>query len=115
MRLLSQSLIDIDAVQKPCFFLPTFFASSLAELLILLVHVGMAITILTVIINGAAGNPQLDDDGIDQLLDPWTKPASLISAASHAVWVALTVAFFASVQKRREPDRPAETEHQMYA
>ena len=71
-----------------------------AEILILLVHAGMAIAVLAVIINTAAVNPQIDDDGIDRLLDPWMKRGSLITVTSHAIWAVLTFAFFASVRMR---------------
>jgi hypothetical protein len=70
------------------------------EILILLIHAGMAITIITILINEVAVNPLLDDAAVDQLLDPWAKRASLAFAASHAVWVVLTVMFFVSVRNR---------------
>lgn len=73
-----------------------------AELLILLFHAGLAITILVVIMNTVAVNPQIDEDGIDRLLDPWMKRGSLLTAASHAVWAVLTFAFFVSLRMRSD-------------
>ena len=78
--------------------------TGISEILILLIHAGMAVVILTVIVTEAAAAPQLDDAGIDQLLAPWMKRGSLTSAACHVVWVVVTLAFFASVRNRSEHD-----------
>jgi len=78
--------------------------AGIVEILILLVHAGMAAVILSVIISEAAANPQLDDAGTDRLLDPWMKRASLASAACHAVWIAVTVVLFASIRNRSDYD-----------
>lgn len=70
------------------------------EIVILLIHAGLAVTIFAVLINEAAANPLLDDDGVDQLLEPWIKRASLVSSVSHALWCVLTAMFFASTRGR---------------
>jgi hypothetical protein len=76
------------------------------EILILLLHVGLAVIVFAAIISEAAANPQLDDDAIDQLLTPWMKRGTLISTSCHVIWVALTAVFFASLRKRGEQDWP---------
>ncbi|MDA1049054.1 MAG: hypothetical protein O3C40_01055 [Planctomycetota bacterium] len=74
--------------------------TGITEILILLVHAGMAAVILTVIVTEAAAAPQLDDAGIDQILDPWMKRGSLVSAVCHVVWVIVTAVLFASLRSR---------------
>ena len=77
-----------------------------AEIIILLLHAGLAAIILAAIISAAAANPQLDDDGVDQLLTPWMQRGTLLSTSCHVLWVLLTAAFFASLRKRAEQDWP---------
>lgn len=72
------------------------------EILILLIHLGMALAILAVLINETEVNPLLDDDGVDQVLDPWMRRASLISAVSHGVWAILTAVFFSGIRGRTQ-------------
>jgi hypothetical protein len=74
------------------------------EILIILVHVGMAAVILCMIMTEAAAAPQLDDAGIEKLLDPWMKRGSLTSATCHVVWVVVTAAFFFSLRQQSEQD-----------
>jgi hypothetical protein len=76
----------------------------ITEIVILIIHAGLAVLIFAAIISEAAANPQLDDAGIDRLLDPWMKRGSLVSAACHVIWVVVTAAFFASLQQRSEND-----------
>ncbi len=68
-----------------------------AELLILVVHVALAATILAVMVNAAIDNPEMTDEALDQLLDPWTKRASLTSAACHVLWCVLTIKLFTAI------------------
>lgn len=72
-----------------------------AELLILVVHVALAATIFAVMINAAIDNPEMSDEAVDKLLDPWTKLASLTSAACHALWCILTMKLFAAISSGR--------------
>ena len=72
----------------------------ITEIVILMVHTGLAVVVFAAMITEAAANPQLDDAGINQLLDPWMKRGSLISASCHLVWVIGTAAFFVSVRQR---------------
>ena len=78
--------------------------AGVTEILILLIHIAMAAIIFAVMITEAAAAPQLDDAGIERLFDPWMKRASLMVAASHVVWILVTLFFFASVRTRFNGD-----------
>jgi hypothetical protein len=75
-----------------------------AELLILLVHLGMAAALFWLMLDAAAANPQLDDADFDKLLDPWLWQASIASAACHAVWALLTAGMFLALWLRPQAD-----------
>lgn len=81
-------------------------ACGVIEIAILLVHAGLAAAIFAVIIAESATSPELDDEAIELLLDPWMKRGTVVSAGCHVVWIAATAMFFLSVRNRPRVSPP---------
>jgi hypothetical protein len=75
-----------------------------AEFVILAIHAAMIGVLIWLVIAAVQANPQIDEDGWNELIDPWAHGGSLISSACHGIWCLLTAALFVTLWLRPEPD-----------
>jgi hypothetical protein len=69
-----------------------------AELLFIVLHLAAVAAFLVFLATNV--QPQLNDQDIERMIDPWLRTGTIVSAVCYAIWTMLTAVFFSSIRSR---------------